>query len=73
MMQKNNEYLVKDLENNKVTVWNLNQILEEINRDRSENWQPYNKKDWLEGWNEWVEGIGYTILCSYIDNLRKRG
>lgn len=42
--------------------WTLEQILEEINRDRSEEWTDYDESDWQEGWKEWVEGDGiYTM------------
>lgn len=27
----------------------LEELLEEINRDRSEDWLPFNQDDWLEG------------------------
>ena len=36
-------------------LWIMSDVLKEINRDRSEGWTNYNKKDWLEGWNEWIE------------------
>tara|TARA_R110000868_G_scaffold34728_1_gene125164 strand:+ start:358 stop:534 length:177 start_codon:yes stop_codon:yes gene_type:complete len=42
--------------------WSLSQIIKEINRDRSEEWTPYNKKDWKEGWAEWCEGDYYTLV-----------
>jgi len=29
--------------------WTIEQVLEEINRDRSEEWIPFNESDWLEG------------------------
>ena len=35
--------------------WTIPQILEEINRDRSEDWSAYDESDWLEGWLEWVD------------------
>ena len=42
--------------------WTLEQILNEINRDRSNDWTNYNENDWREGWNEWVEGEFMTLL-----------
>tara|TARA_B000000565_G_scaffold250158_1_gene222335 strand:+ start:136 stop:327 length:192 start_codon:yes stop_codon:yes gene_type:complete len=55
-------YQVKDIETGKIHVWTLSQVLEEINRDRSENWTAYNKSDWREGWKEFVEGDVYVML-----------
>lgn len=52
---------VKDLESGEIKEWSLEAILEEINRDRSGSWTDYDETDWLEGWNEWVEGEFYTI------------
>ena len=42
--------------------WSLCEILEEINRDRSDGWTNYDASDWREGWNEWVEGESYTLV-----------
>ena len=36
-------------------LWSISQVLKEINRDRSDSWTPYNRKDWKEGWREFVE------------------
>lgn len=47
---------VKDLESGEIQEWSLKAVLEEINRDRSGSWTDYDESDWLEGWNEWVEG-----------------
>lgn len=42
--------------------WTLDEILEEINRDHSDQWTDYDETDWEEGWNEWVEGEFYSML-----------
>ena len=42
--------------------WSLEKVLEEINRDHSEEWIPYDKYDWREGWDEWVEGDLYKLV-----------
>ena len=55
-------FLIKDLFDDKTFVWTIEQMLQEINRDRSDTWENYNSKDFLEGWNEWVEGNYYTIV-----------
>jgi len=53
---------IQELSTGKIMDWTIEQILEEINRDRSEGWTPYNKDDWREGWLEWCEGDYYTLL-----------
>lgn len=42
-------YLLRSKETCDLIVLSLNQILSEINRDRSESWEDYNESDWLEG------------------------
>ena len=42
--------------------WTLEEILEEINRDRSDAWTDYDENDWREGWNHWVEGEFYSLI-----------
>ena len=56
------KYRVQDIETGQINEWTLAQVLEEINRDHSEEWIPYNRKDWREGWDFWVEGDYYTLL-----------
>ena len=50
---------VKDLNTNKILKWSLEDVLLEINRDRSEQWTNYTAHDWKEGWDNWIEGDGY--------------
>ena len=42
-------------DNNRVHTWTLSQVLNEINRERSEDWIDYDESDWKEGWAFWVE------------------
>jgi len=42
-------------ETGNIMTWTITDVLNEINRDRSSGWIDYNKNDWLEGWNEWIE------------------
>lgn len=49
-------YKVKDEEGN-VFTWTIKEMLEEVNRDRSNEWIPYREWDWREGWNHWVNGL----------------
>ena len=36
-------------------IWSMSEVLEEINRDRSEDWTPYDETDWREGLSEFTE------------------
>ena len=36
-------YIVRDTQTGERFVWDLTQVLEEINRDRSADWTPYTK------------------------------
>ena len=58
---------VRDVETRKVLTWTLNQVLEEINRDRSEDWTDYDASDWREGWRDWVQDDGYFELIEKGD------
>ena len=40
---------------NEVFKWTIPQILEEINRDRSDQWTDYDLSDWREGLEEFTE------------------
>jgi hypothetical protein len=53
---------VKNNDTKEVMVWTIEQIIEEINRDRSDSWSDYDLSDWNDGWNEWCEGIYYSIV-----------
>tara|TARA_R100001443_G_C3310953_1_gene167742 strand:+ start:311 stop:499 length:189 start_codon:yes stop_codon:yes gene_type:complete len=55
----NKVFKIYDIQNKKVLLWDIKQMLEEINRDRTEEWEPYTEKDYIEGWNMWVEGEFY--------------
>lgn len=40
---------------NRVFTWSLTDVLNEINRERSDEWEDYDETDWKEGWAFWVE------------------
>ena len=48
-------------EKERVEEWTLEEVLNEINRDRSDEWIDYDETDWKEGWEEWVEGEFYSL------------
>jgi len=48
--------IVKDKDTGEIEIFkNVKSILRNINRDRSEEWIPYNKHDWKEGLSEFTE------------------
>lgn len=49
------KFKLLNTETNKIEIMTLNEILENINRDRSENWTPYDATDWIEGLHEFTE------------------
>jgi hypothetical protein len=55
------EYTIRDKQTGETFTWNLSQVLEEINRDHSDDWEDYNEEDWAEGWKTWCEGDVYTM------------
>jgi hypothetical protein len=59
---KGQKIKVRYIEENEIHEWTIEQILDEINRDRSEDWSDYDKNDWQEGWDSWIEGEFYYSL-----------
>lgn len=53
---------VRYVEEDEIKEWTIDGALEEINRDRSNDWTDYNTSDWLVGWNDWIEDDGYYSL-----------
>ena len=53
-------YLVVCIETKKEYLWSKRQMIRELNRDRSGDWLKYNKTDWEEGWDHFVEGNHLT-------------
>jgi len=56
------KYIIKNIETKRLSLWPIKKVLAEINRDRSDQWTPYNSRDWKEGWKQWVEGDDYCPL-----------
>lgn len=53
------KYRLKNVEDNTIIELSIKEILEEINRDRSDLWIDYNKSNWQEGIEEFTE---YTLI-----------
>ena len=47
-------YKIRDVEDGSVYMMTLSMILEELNRDRSDEWTDYDETDWLEGLAEFT-------------------
>ena len=43
-----------------IVCWTMEQILDEINRDRSSEWTDYDRTDWREGLREWTWYTPFT-------------
>lgn len=54
--------MVLNQESGEVSQWTIEDLLEEINRDRNYSWIDYDESDFLEGWFEWVEGESLMLV-----------
>jgi len=52
---RSERFIVRNRETGKLHRWNVGTALRNINRDRSQDWSPYNEFDWVEGLNEFTE------------------
>ncbi len=55
MSQNTKKYFLRNKETAKVVCWSISEILEEVNRDRSDTWSDYNEADWKDGLTNWTE------------------
>ena len=55
----------------KVYNWTMEQILAEINCDRSKDWTPYNRLDWQEGLDEWTWYHPITVAWEGHEEIRE--
>jgi hypothetical protein len=55
-------FTVLDTITNEELTWDILDVLDEINRDRSADWTDYTKGDWYDGWSEWCEADDYIML-----------
>lgn len=62
------KYKIIDNEEDCITVWSAEEVLAEINRERSDEWTAYNESDNLvEAFKHWVEPEErYQMLGEYI-------
>jgi hypothetical protein len=62
------KYTLVNLQTDEVIEWTTEEVLAEINRDRSEDWIEYTEADLLSGWKEWCEGETYTMITYLTKN-----
>jgi hypoxanthine phosphoribosyltransferase len=55
--REKNLIIIQHRETKELLAMTLNEILEEINRDRSDEWENYNENDWQEGLDNFTEYI----------------
>jgi len=53
------KFIVTDLNSGVAHIWDAKQILEEVNRDRSSEWEDYNQQDLADNWEEVCDNIEY--------------
>lgn len=63
----NTIYHLWDNETGEIVHWNVKQIVEDINRDRSNEWEYYNELDWKDG----LEDMTNWVILSHglVNNL----
>jgi hypothetical protein len=55
-------FVVLDGYSNEELTWDIEDVLNEINKDRSAKWTNYTKDDWFDGWASWCEDDVYVML-----------
>lgn len=53
---------VKNIQSGEIFLWTLTEVLEEVNRDHSDEFTPFDESDWQSGWDEWVAESGFYTL-----------
>lgn len=70
-IKESKRFILKEVETESQFDWNIYDLLEEINRDRSEQWSDYDESDWEEGWFSWCEGDIYTLISIVYNRIRR--
>ncbi|MEQ1762124.1 MAG: hypothetical protein ABL984_03155 [Pyrinomonadaceae bacterium] len=69
-------FVVRNMDTKQPLIWALEQLIDEINRDRSSDWSDFTPFNWRQGWDEFVEGKGYQLItlepCSRRDAEREQ-
>ena len=59
-------YKITDTEEGESFIWTAEQVLEEVNRDRSDEWQDYTLEDLEECPDEVLEWIEYVYIIEEV-------
>ena len=59
-------YKITDTEDGESFIWTAEQVLEEVNRDRSDEWQDYTLEDLEECPDEVLEWIEYVYIIEEV-------
>lgn len=72
-MRNKKTYAIMDKSNGSIYPrMRLGDILEEINRDRSEDWTDYDETDWLEGLAEFTEFVVIDMPSNTEDETNEK-
>jgi hypothetical protein len=55
-------FTVLDKYSDEILTWCIEDVLDEINKDRPEKWDDYTKDDWFEGWLSFCEDDIFTMI-----------
>lgn len=55
-------FLVRNMDTREPLIWSLEQVIDEINRDRTGDWSDYTPFNWRLGWSEFVERQTYELI-----------
>lgn len=68
-------YKIQVIETLEIQEWTIEGMLSVINENRSSGWTDYTEEDFLEGWNEWIEGEFYALIENkeryFIDTIKE--
>ena len=67
-MALTDKHEILNLESNEVVVMTTAEMIEEVNRDRSDSWVDFNEDDFMNGWNHFVEGH----ILKYIRKMERK-
>lgn len=55
-------FTVLDKHSDEVLTWYIEDVLDEINKDRTADWIDYTKDDWFDGWSAFCEDDIFIML-----------
>lgn len=56
---------VRTIETGEISEWTISKLLHRINEDNATSEYDYNESDWIEGFNETLEGEFYSLNDKY--------